>query len=148
MKTLQFAIASVLDASLGQSPVQHSVAADHLAIDPNIKQRRSRNLRNYLQGLRRSVIAVVAGLRKRRKLKQNLRQLGPLSDRQLDDIGFTRGDIIAAENGYLNMAQLELQRSRNRDIQPIFARNKIVTTGNINSVTAQNDAAYARARCA
>ena len=148
MKAIQFAMESILDASTGYGLPHSSAGITSAAKAPHSRRSLARKMVNYLERLRSGIGVAVFVLRKRRELKRDLRELSSLNDRMLEDIGLTRGDILAAENGYLDREQLEQQRIHNRDKRRILPRKAISSSGRIAGRTALNDAVFARARCA
>jgi uncharacterized protein YjiS (DUF1127 family) len=87
-------------------------------------------------------------LRERRARQRSLRPISRLSDHLLEDIGLSRGDVLAAELGQIDLAELESRRLENRRISSagkLHGSNvgKIPEIGN-----AFNEAVFARAKCA
>jgi uncharacterized protein YjiS (DUF1127 family) len=87
-------------------------------------------------------------LRKRRALKRNLRPLSQLNDHLLEDIGLSRADVLAAESGMIDVAELEARRIYNRGNKRINLRQSTGTGRNRETRNAFNEAVFARAKCA
>ena len=66
----------------------------------------------------------------------------------LEDIGLTRGDIIAAANGEIDRVQEQARRVRNQDIKPVATLKATMIAGKPVQREALNDAAFVKARCA
>ena len=148
MKAIQFAIASIVDSNTGFGLPIGSSQIDYAAAEADSRRIRSRKFVNYLQRIRSGITAARYVLRKRRELKRGLRQLSNLNDRLLDDVGFTRGDIIAAQSGLLDQAQLERLRIGNRDKKRIPQSRVFTADRHSNLRDAANEAVFAKARCA
>ena len=63
-------------------------------------------IQNYLQNPVREILNTLADLRtkyqQRREIKQAIKELRALSDRELSDIGITRGEIYDVVHGMTN----------------------------------------------
>ena len=148
MKALQFAIASIVDSNTGFGLPSGSARIDYAAAEADSRRIRSRKFVNYLQRIRSGITAARYVLRKRRELKRGLRQLSKLDDRMLEDVGFTRGDILAAQSGLMDQAELERQRIGNRDKKRIPQSRVFTADPHSELRNAVNEAVFAKARCA
>ena len=148
MNTFQFAIASIVDTNTGHGLPKNTVENDRAATNSRPRRSAFRSLADTLVRIRSGITVARIVLRKRRKLKQGLRQLGELNDRMLEDIGLTRGDIIAAANGDIDRVQQQARRVRNQDIKPVATLKATMIAGKPVQREALNDAAFVKARCA
>lgn len=148
MKLLQFAIASMVDANTGNGLVQGTGRIDYAAAEHAARRIRSRSFIDFLRQIGNGINAARAALRERRAQQRNLHSLSRLNDYLLDDIGFSRGDILAAEYGQIDLAQLESRRASNRGSGQIQLINRIAVADNLETGSALNEAVFARAKCA
>ena len=147
MKPFTFAIASIVDSNTGYG-LPHGGGIDYKSIERASRKRRATAFVNLLVRVRSAFGTLGYRLRKRRELARSLRELSALNDRMLEDIGFTRGDVLAAQAGQLDRSELELRREQNRGSQRIRIREAVSVTGNDNPIKAVNEAVFARAKCA
>ena len=151
MNLFQFAVASVIDAHTGYASTahnnQHRSAAVQSATAAGSQLAFGAKLVNYLQRVRSGLSAARIILRKQRALRRSLNSLRKLDDRLLEDIGFSRADIIAAESGNIDQAALELRRINNRDTRRINLQGA-VRSRPAELRKAANDAVYDRVKCA
>jgi uncharacterized protein YjiS (DUF1127 family) len=148
MKALQFGIATIVDTNTGYGLPHRADVIDYATADDRARELRASSFRNYLHRVRSGVSAALNVMRKRRELKRSLRQLSALNDYLLEDIGLTRGDIMAAENGYLDRAELESLRTQNHDNIRIPRLNLVEVEVNESRQTAANESIYTPAKCA
>ena len=147
MKPFTFAIASIIDSHTGFG-LPHETRIDYERIDREARRYRASRFINGLIRLRSFFNLLSHHLRKRRALNRSLRELGALNDRMLDDIGFTRGDILAAQSGRIDRQDLERRRVENRGTQRIQFHKTVTTGKNTSPREAFNEAVFARAKCA
>ena len=147
MKPFTFAIASIIDSHTGFG-LPHETRIDYERIDRDTRRHRASRFINGLIQVRSFFNLLSYHLRKRRELNRSLRELGALNERMLDDIGFTRGDILAAQSGRLDRQELEQRRVENRGTKRIQFRETVTTGKNTSPREAFNDAVFARAKCA
>jgi uncharacterized protein YjiS (DUF1127 family) len=148
MNAFHFGIASIIDSNTG-SGLPRAPSATGIGIARRKPARsRVKVFIDYLQRVRDGIGVARTVLRKRRELNKSLRQLNRLDDRMLDDIGLTRGDLIAAGNGQMDLEQLEHKRILNRGSSRVVLRN-IPSEGRLPAnAGALNEAVFARAKCA
>jgi uncharacterized protein YjiS (DUF1127 family) len=148
MSIFQFGIASIIDSNTGYG-LPHGLKQ---AVIPAARQGSGRGLSktifDYLLRIRSGISAARIVLRKRRELRKSLRQLSLLNDHILEDIGLTRGDIIAAQKGLLDRRQLENQRILNRGEGQALLRAAARGASDLEDRKAVNEAVYAKAKCA
>ena len=147
MKPFTFAIASIVDSNTGYG-LPRGGGIDYESIERASRKRRATAFINLLVRARSAVSTLAYRLRKRRELARSLRELSALNDRMLEDIGFTRGDVLAAQSGQLDRNELELRREHNRGKRPVRLHAAVSTAKNENPVQAINEAVFARAKCA
>lgn len=148
MKLLQFAIASIVDANTGNGLAHSPERIDYATAECAARRIRSRSFIDFLRQIGNGISAARVALRARREQQRNLHSLSRLNDYLLDDIGFSRGDILAAEYGQIDLAQLESRRASNRRSGQIQLLNRIAVADNLETGSALNEAAFARAKCA
>jgi uncharacterized protein YjiS (DUF1127 family) len=148
MNTFQFGVASIIDSNTGYG-LPHSTVETVTPAGRSVSGRsRSRRISDYLVRVRSGISAARIVLRQRRELKKSLRQIGLLSDRMLEDIGLTRGDVIAAQNGLMDRQQLEEQRILNRGDGRVLLHEASGAPSDLEDRKAVNEALFARAKCA
>jgi uncharacterized protein YjiS (DUF1127 family) len=148
MKLLQFSIASIVDVNTGSGFPLITGRAEKVADIKGSRRTLTSKLVNYLQRVRTGISVARIVLRKRRALKRSLQPLSQLNDHLLEDIGFSRGDILAAESGLIDLAELESQRIRNLGKRRVNLRHGTATVDNPATRNAFNEAVFARAKCA
>lgn len=148
MKLLHYAIASIVDVNSGYGLLPVTGGAEKDVRNEVSRPTLASRLINYLQRVRSGISAARIVLRKRRAMKRSLRPLTQLNDHLLEDIGLTRGDLLAAQNGQIDLAQLESLRIENRGKQRINLRQPTATINNRETGNAFNEAVFARAKCA
>jgi len=148
MSTFQFGIASIIDSNTGYG-LPHSLSRNVVAASSRGQGRSlSKTVFDYLLRVRSGLSAARIVLRKRRELNRSLRQLSLLNDHMLEDIGLSRGDIIAAQKGLLDRRQLENQRILNRGDGQALLREASRGASDLEDRKAVNEAVYAKAKCA
>lgn len=148
MNAFQFGIASIIDSNTGYG-LPHGMAQSVVPAGGNGSGRnRSKIFFDYLLRVRSGISAARIVLRERRELRKSLRQLNHLSDRMLEDIGLTRGDIIAANSGLMDRQQLEEQRILNRGEGHALLRQAAGRAADLEDRKAVNEAEFAGAKCA
>lgn len=118
MKLFTFAIASIVDANTG-----YGLPADRNYIETQAAVRRARRIRSnsvhdFIASIRAAIGAGIEHLRARAQERRELNQLEAMSDRLLDDIGLTRGDLVAAELGTTTLAEIHAARRASSDLKP------------------------------
>lgn len=148
MNNFQFAIASIVDTNTGYGLPKSRLDSGRGSTKTRARRSALRTFVDYLQRIRSGITVARIVLRRRRKLKQGMRQLSLLNERMLEDIGLTRGDVIAAQSGEIDQAQLEMRRIQNRDIKPAAMRSATAISSKKVEREAVNDAVFANRRCA
>jgi uncharacterized protein YjiS (DUF1127 family) len=99
--------------------------------------------------VKRRLAKAIVSFRERQAEKRSLRLLSGLNDHILDDIGITRGDVIALQMGQIDLHQLEAQRSRmSVATHRQHATAVVGRVGDRVRRNALNEAVFARAKCA
>ncbi|MCP4765477.1 MAG: DUF1127 domain-containing protein [Gammaproteobacteria bacterium] len=148
MNYFQFAIASIVDANTGNGLVHSNSNIDYAAAASHGRAIRSKSIVALLGQVKRRLSNAITSIHDHQAQKRNLRRLAGLNDHILEDIGFSRGDIIALQMGQIDLRQLEARRVKNRRATrlPPAATNRSV--GNTIHRSAFNEAVFARAKCA
>jgi uncharacterized protein YjiS (DUF1127 family) len=148
MKLFQYAIASIVDVNTGNGLPLATGHGEKVVDYQGSRRQFASKLVNYLQRVRTGISVARIVLRKRRALKRSLQPLSQLSDHLLEDIGLSRADVLAAENGQIDAAELESRRIENRGNKRINLRQGTATGDNPETRNAFNEAVFARAKCA
>ncbi len=114
MRSLQFAIASIVDANTSNRPATGSSSDQIRHYQANMleaRKIRAKTLIAIFDSLRQRLAAAVARYRQRAQNRQQVNQLLNLSDRILSDIGLQRGDLVALQAGLITLEQLGRNRS-------------------------------------
>lgn len=148
MNALQYAIASIVEANTGYGLPRGAASIDYADAGAASRRHHAQAVSKYLQRTGRAISVILYRLRKRRELRRSLRQLSNLSDRLLEDIGFTRGDISAAQSGKMNQAEFEQLRIRNLGEKKIQQRKIVVAGKHASARNAINEAVFEKAKCA
>ena len=148
MKLFQYAIASIVDVNTGNGLPLTTGRAEKVAAKQVSGPSVIGKIANYLQRVRSGISVARIVLRKRRAQQRSLRQLSQLDSHLLEDIGLSRADIVAAEIGLIDVAELGSRRIENRGNKRINLRQGTGTTDNVETRNAFNEAVFARAKCA
>ena len=147
MKSVHYAIASIVDANTGHG-LHHDAGIDHYAAAERSGRRiRAQTMINLLQLLGRKLGGIVTALRDYSERRRKVREVVALSDRQLDDIGLSRSDALALELGLIDLAQLEARRFHNLGDKRVRLYRGETRRDRV-SRHAVNEAIFARAKCA
>ena len=148
MNYFQFAIASIVDANTGHGLVHHGGNIDYAAAASRDSSIRAGRIIALFEIVKRRLSKAIASIRERQAQKRNLRRLARLNDHLLDDIGMTRGDVIALQLGQIDMQQLEAQRHNRHRASHLHQAATRSDVGNRVGRNALNEAVFARAKCA
>jgi len=113
MKSLQFAIASIVDANTNY---QHGATSNLLIRNYQASMLEGRKIRAksliaIFDSFRQRLAAAVARYRQHAEYRQQVNQVLNLSDRMLSDIGLERGDLASLRAGLVTLEQLGRKRS-------------------------------------
>ena len=147
MKSIHYAIASIVASHTGFGLHRDSDAASYTAAESVGRRIRAKSVIALLGLIGHQFGKAVALLREHGQRRQKIREIVSLSDRQLDDIGLNPGDVIALQQGVIDLEQLEARRIENLGNKRIrlsrgAGRNRRVARH------AVNEAIFARAKCA
>ena len=148
MKSIQFAIASIVDANTGHGLAQNTREIDYQANSQRAHVIRSRSFTYALGRIGKTIVDGLKAHNKRREQHRNINSLSRLNDHMLDDIGLVRGDIIAARTGQISLAQLETRRTTDRGNTILHSPGTSAVALNPVTTSAANEALYAEAKCA
>ncbi len=148
MKSIQFAIASIVDANTGHGLPQNTSEIDYRAANHRAHVIRSRSFIHSLERIGKAVVDGLKAHNKRREQRRRIDSLSRLNDHMLDDIGLVRGDIIAAQSGQISLAQLEAQRTTDKGNAILHSQGTTGVALNPVTTSAANEALYAEAKCA
>jgi uncharacterized protein YjiS (DUF1127 family) len=148
MKSLQYAVASIVDANTGHGLTHNGGRIDYAAATQHGRTIRAKSIIALYRLIKAQLGKVISNYRERAAQRRQLVTLAQLDDRILKDIGLSRGDVIAVELGQLTLQQLDTQRRndyRNESLD-------LTTVDRIGEQTlkldAVNQAVYAEAKCA
>ncbi len=148
MNLFQFAVASVVDANTGHGLPHGGGHIDYAAAERNGRSIRAKSVIAVLKRIRPGVSGIFAGLREYHTRQQGIKQLTQLDNHSLEDIGFTRGDIIALQTGQIDLQQLEARRTSNLDANRVQPRTRHHAGRVAELRSASNEAVFASAKCA
>jgi len=148
MNYFQFAIASIVDANTGNGLVHSGNRIDYAATASHGREIRAKSIVALLGLVKRRLSKAVVSFRNRQAQKRNLRRLAGLNDYILEDIGLSRGDVIAAQMGQIDLQQLEAQRGKKRTATRLRPAATSRSVGNTIRRNALNEAAFVGAKCA
>ena len=148
MSYFQFAIASIVDANTGNGLVHSTNRIDYAAAASHGRAIRAKSIVALFGLVKRRLSNVIASIRERQAQKRNLRRLAGLNDHILEDIGISRGDVIALQMGQIDLQQLEAQRFKKRSATRLHPAATTRSVGNTVRRNALNEAVFARAKCA
>ena len=147
MKLFQYAIASIVDANTGFGLHRDAQVDSYAVAEQNGRRIRARSVLALLGSIRRDIAAVIESLRAYRERRRKIGEVVALSDRQLDDIGLNRGDVLALEQGIIDLEQLEARRFENLGNKRVHLYRGNRHRNDV-SRHAVNEAIFARAKCA
>lgn len=148
MNHFHFAIASIVDANTGNGLVQHGSRIDYAAAASYGRRIRSKSILALLQQVKARLSAALASIRERQAEKRNLRRIAGLNDHMLEDIGISRGDVMALKMGLTDLRQLDAQRCSKHSMTRLQRSASTSDVGSKVGREAFNEAIFAKARCA
>ncbi|MCP4332050.1 MAG: DUF1127 domain-containing protein [Gammaproteobacteria bacterium] len=148
MNYLQFAIASIVDTNTGHGLVHSDNKIDYAAAASRGHEIRSKSIVALLGQVKLRLSNAIAAICDRQRQKQNLRRLAGLNDHILEDIGISRGDVIAAQMGQIDLHQLQAQRAKNHTSTRFRRAATSRNVGDTIRRNAFNEAVFTRAKCA
>ena len=148
MKSIQFAIASIVDANTGHGLPQNTREIDYQAVSHRAHVIRSRSFTHSLARIGKTLVDGLKAYYSGREQRRSIDSLSRLNDHMLDDIGLVRGDIIAVQAGQISLAQLEAQRTTERGNAILYSPGTSAVALSPVTTNAANEALYAEAKCA
>jgi uncharacterized protein YjiS (DUF1127 family) len=148
MNLLQIGIASIVDSNTGYGLPHTAGRIDYTAAETRAQQIRSRTLATLAQRIGEKIAQAMQALSENREHRRGLQQLADLDDHMLDDVGFSRGDISAAQAGQINLGQLAIRRRESQAGDRLQLQKLEITSQNPATDDAINEALYSGANCA
>ena len=148
MKLIQLGIASIVDANTGSVFPRTTGGIDYAAAENHAHRIRARSVSTFLQRIGEKINSKLQALYQNREQRRGIQRLAGLNDRLLDDIGVTRGDVIAAQREQIDLPQLEARRYEDSSSAIVAVRNVAGIHGKADNQAATNEAIYASAKCA
>ena len=148
MKLIQLGIASIVDSNTGHGLLHAGGRIDYGSAENDAHYSRSRTVNTLVQRTGERIAIVLRTLHERREHKRGVQILARLSDHLLDDIGFSRGDISAAQTGQIDREQLAAGRRESQHSKRLQLSEVLTENHNSLSDKATNEAMYVRANCA
>jgi uncharacterized protein YjiS (DUF1127 family) len=148
MNNFHFAIASIVDTTTGHGLLHNTDRIDYAAAANHGREIRAKSIVTLFGQVKSRLSKVIASIRDHQVQRRNLHHLARLNDHILEDIGISRGDVIALQMGQLDLRQLEARRAENRStngLQPAAISRSVGKTIRRNAI---NEAIFARAKCA
>ncbi len=148
MNHIQFAIASIVDANTGNGLVHDGNRINYAAAASNGRSIRARSVLELSARIKGLLSNALQSIREHYQEKRKIHNLAALDDHILEDIGITRGDVVALQLGQIDLEQLEAQRSVTR---AATHSQQAATTQRVDTQlrgNALNEAVFARAKCA
>jgi uncharacterized protein YjiS (DUF1127 family) len=148
MKILQLAVASIVDANTGYGLAHSGGRIDYSAQARHGRTIRAKSIVALYGLLKEQLSKSISSYHEHVKQRRQFAVLGQLNDHLLRDIGLSRGDLIAAELGQVNLQQLDAKRHNGKQNE----LPDLPTTDRVDPQTLQlsavNEAVYAEAKCA
>jgi uncharacterized protein YjiS (DUF1127 family) len=148
MKLVQFGIAAIVDSTTGYGLAHTSGRIDYTAAQARAHHIRSRTLTILAQRISEKIAQAIQTLSETREHRRGMQQLAGLDDHMLDDIGFSRGDISAAQAGQIDLGQLARRRRESQDNNSLQLQKLLITRQSPVTDNAINEALYSGANCA
>jgi uncharacterized protein YjiS (DUF1127 family) len=148
MNLLQIGIASIVDSNTGYGLPHPAGRIDYTAAETRAQQIRSKTLTILAQRISDRIAQAMQALSGNREHRRGLQQLADLDDHMLDDVGFSRGDISAAQAGQIDLGQLAMRRRESPAGNRLQLQKLEITSQNPVTDSAINEALYTRENCA
>jgi len=148
MNYFHFAIASIVDANTGHGLLHKTGRTDYAAAAQHGRKIRAKSIVTLFGQVKNRLSTAIASIRDHRVQRSDLHHLARLNDHILEDIGISRGDVIALQMGQLDLRELEARRAENHS--PKSAQPAAITrcVGKTIPDNAINEAIFARVKCA
>ena len=148
MNYFHFAIASIVDANTGHGLLHKTGRTDYAAAAQHGRKIRAKSIVTLFGQVKNRLSTAIASIRDHRVQRSDLHHLARLNDHILEDIGISRGDVIAGQMGQIDLRQLEARRDKNRSATRLHPAVTTRSVGNTVRRNALNEAVFARAKCA
>jgi len=148
MKLLQIAVASIVDANTGYGLAHSGGSIDYSAQARNGRSIRAKSIMALYGLVKEQLSKSISSYHEQVKQRRQLALLAQLNDNLLRDIGLSRGDLIAAELGQVNLQQHDAKhRSDKQNELP-----ELTTADRVDRQTLQlsaiNEAVFTEVKCA
>ena len=142
MKSLQFAVASIVDANTGNGLVASSGSIDYAAVERHGRVIRAKTVASLVNLIKGRISSTISTYRTRVLQRRRLAELRRLDDRLLKDIGLTRGDLVAVERGHITLAELSPLRRASRVDETLNLTVPEQVNEQVQGINAVNEAHY------
>ncbi len=118
MKHFNLAIASIVDANTGNGLNRDFIdpfGAYHSAHQRSAHEIRSRSFLDLVAKIKNSVQKYIEDSKTKARNRQAIKDLRQMDDRFLKDIGLSRGDLYALQQGSTSLEALNARRNRSAD---------------------------------
>ena len=148
MKLLQIAVASIVDTNTGYGLAHSGGRIDYSAQARNGRSIRAKSIMALYGLVKEQLSNLISSYHEHVKQRRQLALLGQLNDHLLRDIGLSRGDLILAELGQVNLQQLDAKRlsGKQNELPDLTTANRV--DPQTLQLSAINEAVYAEAKCA
>ena len=110
MKSLQFAVASIVDANTGNGLVHNGGTIDYAAAAQHGRNIRAKSIVAVYRLIKEQLVGAISSYRANSRKNRQIAVLAQLNEHQLKDIGLSREDVFAAKLGQVTLEQLDTQR--------------------------------------
>ena len=148
MKHLHFAIASIVDANTGFGLNHGGGNVDYETGERVARKLRSKSVHAFFGAIGNIVRDAAAAYREKVRERRALAQLSNLNDHYLDDIGLTRGDILAVKLGQTTLDVLDSDRRARLAVAPLDFVDTSTVDDRARKADAVNEAEYGATKCA
>ncbi len=147
MKLLQFAVASIVDANTDHGLIHAGSRIDYAAAEERGRSIRAKTVSALLTRIKALVKNSVSAYRERARQRRGLVALDRLNDHNLQDIGISRGDLVAVRLGHVTLEQLNAERynARREQSSDLESGDTVNLKQELGAV---NEAVYTEAKCA
>lgn len=148
MKSLQFAVASIVDANTGNGLVHTGGRIDYTAAEHHGRAIRAKTVAALISLIKGQISNAISAYKVRALQRRGLSELFRLDDRLLKDIGLTRGDLIAVELGHATLADLAPQRLVGNVVETLNLTVPNQMNEQDQDINAVNETYYVEQKCA
>ncbi len=150
MKLFNLAVASIVDANTGNGLSRDFInqfGSDHSAHEQHAHEIRSRSFLDVVAKIKTSVQKYIEDSKAEARNRQAIKDLAQMDDRFLKDIGLSRDDLYAIDQGSTNLETLNARRNRYADTHKLSQPSVKVST-HVRSIGSANQALYETKKCA